>query len=131
MLNKKVRKERRCQRNSYNVVRKNLENQRLDRICIHISNRYLLLQLIDINGNCKVTMSSNQKKFDELSLKKDAKLVIKSYNKQGAFLVGEMMGNYMKEHNIKNYVVDRRSYKFHGKVEAAINGVDSIIGDSK
>lgn len=127
MLSKKVRMERRCRRNSYKVVRKNKENQRLPRVVIHLSQQYCLLQLVDINGDTKVTISSNQKQFKELATKVEN---AKSYNVIGASVVGKLMGQYMKDNNISKYVFDRRSYKFHGRVESAQNAIQATIGET-
>ena len=50
----------------------------------------------------------------------------KSYNKETAFKVGELIAKKAKEQKIEKVVFDRGGYKYHGKVQAFNSGNISL-----
>jgi ribosomal protein L18 len=126
VVNKKIRKQIRNNRNSYNLKRINMNNQKLMRVLINRTERNIYAQLIDINGHTHKMIASNQKVFTERANKDQ-----KSYNKQGAFLVGQILGEYMKSNNITKFVFDRSSFTYHGRVAQVCEGIKSIINNGE
>lgn len=127
MLNKVIRKARRAHRNSYRVKMTNLVNRGLPRVLVNRTERNIFAQLIDVQGKTHVIFGSNQKVFKNRANKEQ-----KSYNINGAFLIGQMMGEFLVQNNHKEFVFDRSSFQFHGRIKAVSNGIYSILnGENK
>ena len=103
-------------------MRTNLNNSRLMRVLINRTEKHIYAQLIDIMGKTLKTSCSNSKEFKTRATKEQ-----KSYNKNGAHLVGQILGEYMKENNIERFVFDRSSYEYHGRVAKVCEGINDII----
>jgi large subunit ribosomal protein L18 len=95
-------------------IRKRLTGtQERPRVSIFKSNKYIYLQVIDDSKQHTITSASNLEK--EL---KNIKTVVKEIDK-----LGEVLGQRLKEKNIKSVVFDRNGYMYHGVVKAVADGI--------
>lgn len=84
------------------------------RLAVFRSNKYLTLQLIDdTSGNTIVAASTTE-------LKRNKKTKVEQ-----AAEIGELLAKRAKNAKIDSAVLDRRYYKYHGRVRAAADGVRS------
>ncbi|MGQ9618117.1 MAG: 50S ribosomal protein L18 [Candidatus Aminicenantia bacterium] len=90
------------------------------RVCIYKSNRYLYVQAIDdINGKTITSASTLESNLKE-------KFGNKSYNIKSvevAKLLGNIIGERLKEKEIEKIVFDRSGYPYHGRVKAIAEGI--------
>lgn len=79
------------------------------RLCVYRSNKHIYAQIIDdVSGNTLVAAST---------LEDDAK-ADKTWNKDAAKVVGELIANRAKKKGIESVVFDRGGYIYHGRVAA-------------
>ena len=79
------------------------------RLCVYRSNKHIYAQIIDdVSGNTLVAAST---------LEDDAK-VEKTWDKDAAKAVGELIANRAKKKGIESVVFDRGGYIYHGRVAA-------------
>jgi len=81
------------------------------RLAVHRSNRHINLQLIDDESGTTLASASTS----ELKVAKETK------TKQ-ASMVGELIAKKAKDAKIAKAKLDRRHYKYHGRVKAAADG---------
>lgn len=87
------------------------------RLAVRRSNRYLYAQLIDDAKGVTLLSASS------FALKKAGAGAGKGGAKTAdSFGVGELLGKKAIEKGISSAVFDRRSYKFHGRVKAFVEG---------
>lgn len=83
------------------------------RLAVFRSNRFMYAQLIDdVNG--KTILSASVRDLNKDDRKKP--------KKEQAKFVGSMIAKKAIEKGIKSAVFDRRSYQYHGRVEAVATG---------
>ncbi|MEM9918769.1 MAG: 50S ribosomal protein L18 [Bacteroidota bacterium] len=106
-------KEFRRQRIHYRVRKKISGTASRPRLCVFRSNRFIYAQLInDIDGHTLASADS-----------RDASVVSSGGNKSDqAKLVGKMIAERAKSHNIEAVVFDRGGYLYHGRVKALADG---------
>lgn len=96
------------------------------RLAVSRSNRYFYAQLIDdTKGHTLISASSAPAKEGKKGKKEEGKKVAakKTTTKtQDSFMVGETIGKKATEKGIASAVLDRRSYKFHGRVKSFVDG---------
>ena len=84
------------------------------RLALFRSNKHIHMQLIDdVSGRTLVSASTEE-------LKSSKKTKVEQANEAGALLAKRA-----KEAKIKSAVLDRRFYKYHGRVKAAAEGAKS------
>lgn len=81
------------------------------RLAVFRSNKNMSLQLIDDKGGNTLAAASTK----ELKSRKKTKT-------EEAFEVGELLAERAKKANISVAILDRRFYKYHGRVQAATDG---------
>jgi len=81
------------------------------RLAIFRSNKNMSLQLIDDKNGRTIAAASTK----ELTPGKKTKI-------QEAFEVGELLAKKAKEVKVSTAILDRRFYKYHGRVRAATDG---------
>jgi large subunit ribosomal protein L18 len=81
------------------------------RVAVYRSNKYTSAQIIDDTKGVTLASATSQ-----IVSKKTAKT-------EGAMKVGETLAAAAKEKGIKEAVLDRRSYRFHGRVKAVAEGL--------
>jgi large subunit ribosomal protein L18 len=90
------------------------------RVCVYKSIRYLYAQAIDdINGRTLASASTLEKVFRE-------KFGNNSYNiknLKAARLLGNILGERLKEKGIERIVFDRSGYPYHGRVKEIADGI--------
>lgn len=85
------------------------------RLSVFRSNQNIYVQIIDDdNGKTLVSCSTLEK-----DVKKDLK---KTWDKESAFKIGQMVARKALEKNIKEVVFDRSGYKYHGRVKSVAEG---------
>jgi len=84
------------------------------RLAVYRSNKNLSLQLIDDSSGTTIATASTK----ELKSSKKTKV-------EEAMAVGELLAKKAKKAKVSSAVFDRRSYKYHGRVRAAAEGVRS------
>ncbi len=90
------------------------------RVCIYKSLRYLYVQAIDdINGR---TVASASTSAEEIK-KKIGKKSYNIKNIEAGKLLGNLIGERLKEKKIEKIVFDRSGYPFHGRVKAIVEGI--------
>ena len=82
------------------------------RLSVFRSLKNISVQAID-DINKKTLISASNK---ELKKKKGSKIEIAS-------LVGELMGQKLKEKNINKAIFDKGAYKYHGRVKSLADGI--------
>jgi len=87
------------------------------RLSVFRSNNNIYAQIIDdVAANTILSSSTRDKDVQEL-------LTNGSSNCSAATIVGQVLGNRLKEKNIQKIVFDRGRYPYHGRVAALANGV--------
>lgn len=114
MITKPNRKELRLKR--HRRIRKRLfGSTERPRLCIYRSNKHIYAQLIDDSESKTLAQASTL----DPDLKPDGD---KTWNKDSAKAVGELLGKRAKEHGITSVVFDRGGYIYHGRVAAVAEG---------
>lgn len=114
------------------VKRKNRErykiqtnNKRcLPRLFVICSEKNVHAQIIQDNYGGKILASISTL---QENVKNQLKDEAKSYNVQGASIVGEALGQIAKSNNILEVVFDKGSKKYHGRIKAFADGVRRYI----
>ena len=84
------------------------------RLSVFRSNQFLYAQLIDDeNSHTLASISTRVLKGDDKKKKKT----------EQALLIGEIIAKKAIEAGIKEVVLDRRAYKFHGRVSSLAEGI--------
>jgi len=81
------------------------------RLAVSRSNRFIYAQLIDDTKSCTLAQASSR----ELKTAKKSK-------SEGAMAVGELVAKRALELGVKQAVLDRRAYKYHGRIKALAEG---------
>ncbi len=90
------------------------------RVCVYKSVRYLYIQAIDdINGMTLASASTLEKDFRE----KFGNNFYNIKNLKTARLLGNILGERLKEKNIGKIVFDRSGYPYHGRVKEIADGI--------
>ena len=106
--NKKVKRERRHLR----VRKKVFGTPERPRLSVYRSEKNIYAQIIDdINAVTLVAASSLEKDFSA-----------KGGNKEGAKLVGELVGKKAAEKGITEVVFDRGGFVYHGRIQSLAEG---------
>jgi large subunit ribosomal protein L18 len=106
----KERRERRVARIKKSV-RGTLERPRL---CITRSNKHFYVQVIDDESSKTLVAASSMRSKKEVGADK----TVKGGNIKGAVAVGEEIAKKALEKGITKVVLDRRHYRYHGRVKA-------------
>ncbi|MCL2110369.1 50S ribosomal protein L18 [Microgenomates group bacterium] len=80
------------------------------RLTIHRSNQHFYLQLVDVHGKTITAVSSVSKEKSNTKLTKT----------QVAQEVAKTMAAILKKQKVSALVIDRGSYRYHGRVKAAV-----------
>ena len=93
------------------------------RLTVFRSSKHIYCQLIDDSEKKTIlAASSNENMFIEKTKEmKDSK--VKASNREGAELVGEILGTRAKDKGIESIVYDRNGYHYHGRVRSLADGV--------
>lgn len=99
---------------------KKLNEAMSPRLTIFRSELNIYCQLIDSkNGHILASCSTLEKDFKQSN--------VKSYNMEGARLIGQTMGKKIKLQGISIIVYDRSGYKYHGRVKSLIDAIAEEI----
>ncbi|RMF28810.1 MAG: 50S ribosomal protein L18 [Bacteroidetes bacterium] len=105
-------KERRRQRIHYRIKKKVKGTALRPRLCVYRSNKEIYCQAIDdVTGRTLFAASSLDKRVDKSVPKVEQ-----------AKMVGKILAEKAKEHNISTVVFDRGGYLYHGRVKALADG---------
>lgn len=106
--------EKRKKRQRRKVKVKNHQN--LPRLMVFRSEKHIYGQIVNNRGEVLVSAGSHQKdiNFEGKS---------RTYNVEGASIVGHKLGEIAKKSGIKKVVFDRSGYKFHGRVKSFTDSV--------
>jgi large subunit ribosomal protein L18 len=110
--------EKRKMRQRRKIKMKNY--QCLPRLMIFRSARHIYGQIVNIKGEILTSLGSHQK-----SIRWEGNS--KSYNVEGASIVGQKLGEMAKELGIQKVVFDRSGYKFHGRVKSFADSVRKSV----
>ncbi len=96
------------------------------RLAVFRSNRYIAAQIID-DGKGKTLVAANEKELEtnrkRESQKKKGDTEEKPLSKtEKARLVGELLAQKALKVGLKEVKFDRRSYRYHGRVQALAEG---------
>lgn len=108
MIKKQDKNEARRKRHMRIRARLN-GNQERPRLCVYRSNKHIYAQIIDdVSGNTLVAASTLE----------DETKVEKTWDKDAAKAVGELIASRAKTKGIETVVFDRGGYIYHGRVAA-------------
>ena len=109
--------QKKRQRIKYRVKQKNINNH--PRLVVYRSNVNIYAQLVDDEKNVTVLSASS---IDN-SLKK---IIDKAENKiEKSKIVGESLAKKMKDAKIDRIIFDRNGYKYHGRIKALTEAIQS------
>ena len=92
-------------------IRRRLEGtQERPRLCVYRSNKHIYCQIIDDIAARTIVQAS--------TLDADLKKLEKTWDKDAAKAVGELIATRAKEKGIETVVFDRGGYIYHGRVAA-------------
>lgn len=86
------------------------------RLVVHRTNQYFYAQLIDDTKGVTLLSASN------FGSKKAGTKTMTGKKSETAFAIGESLAKKAVEKGIKTAVFDRRSYRFHGRVQSFAEG---------
>lgn len=98
---------------------KRLNEKRLPRVCVHRTEAHMYGQVIDYSGNVLACVATNGAEFKKSGLK--------GYNKEGASFLGRLLGEKIKNQNIKELVFDRSGYVYHGRIQCFADGMREFV----
>ena len=115
MLNKRIRRLRRGQKNRAKLKRLGLETN-IARLCIHRSPRHIYGQVISpVDGAVLASASSLDKEIREH---------VKGKNKtEVAAVVGQRLAENAKKAGIDKVASDRSGFKYHGRIKAFVETI--------
>ncbi|MGL5254960.1 MAG: 50S ribosomal protein L18 [Brevinema sp.] len=87
------------------------------RMTVFRSNRYLYVQVLDINNNVLASFSSLSKELGKDKL---------GNNIECATIIGTQIGEKLKALKIQKVVFDRNGYLFHGKIKALADACRAV-----
>ena len=101
-------------------VRKKMQgNPDKPRLTVYRSGNHIYAQIIDdVLGKTLVAASSNDKEFRSASAKN-----ARGSNKDGAVIVGKLLGGRAKDRGVERVVFDRNGFLYHGRVKALAEAV--------
>ena len=114
MINKESRKDTRYKRHM-RIRRQLAGTTERPRLCVYRSNKHIYAQIVD--DALKVTLVCASTLDPELKGK-----VKKSWDRDGASAVGELVASRAKTKGIESVVFDRGGYIYHGRVKAVAEG---------
>lgn len=106
----KLAKKNRARKRHQRIRTKILGTGARPRLAIHQSNKHIYAQLIDDISSITLTSCSTLQKEIKGKLQK-------TWNKEAAKLVGELIAKNAIAKGVKAIVFDRGGYKYHGKVK--------------
>jgi len=118
-----IKKKRKKRLKRHKKVRAKISGtDKIPRLCVFRSNKYIYAQLIDDKNN-KILASARDSqvkvKKTETKKEKDKKL---SKKLSIAFETGKLIAQKSKDLKIEKVVFDRGGYKYHGRVKALADG---------
>ncbi|MCP6718132.1 MAG: 50S ribosomal protein L18 [Patescibacteria group bacterium] len=118
-----VKKKRKKRLKRHKKVRAKISGtDKIPRLCVFRSNKYIYAQLIDDKNN-KILASARDSqakgKKTEAKKEKDKKL---SKKLSIAFETGKLIAKKAKDLKVEKVVFDRGGYKYHGRVKALADG---------
>jgi large subunit ribosomal protein L18 len=115
MLEKQEKRKRRHKR----IRAKIKGNERIPRLCVFKSGKYIYAQLINDDKNIVMAQVSDRKLKAVHKEKEDKKTTHKVAR---AHEVGRILAKLALENNIEKVVFDRSGYKYHGRIKSLAEG---------
>jgi large subunit ribosomal protein L18 len=113
MMNKDNARKRRATKTR--AIIRNTKSQRM-RLVVARSNQNIYAQIIETLANGDLV------KISASTLDKELRTKLKGSKNENAFLVGKLLAERAKAHNIVDVAFDRAGYKFHGRVKSLADG---------
>lgn len=122
-MNSKKKSKRKKRLKRHKKVRAKISGtDKIPRLCVFRSNKYIYAQLIDDKNNkILASIRDSQVKVKKTGTKKekDKKL---SKKLSIAFETGKLIAQKAKDLKVEKVVFDRGGYKYHGRVKALADG---------